>query len=283
VQSPEQAHELGARFAEGVGCAAEADVAACLRALDTAELLRWTENAADFLAAEVRWRPIVDGAVIPDAPEVMIAAGDWNQAPVLLGTTRDEFALFVAPPLGMPVATRDDYRALVEALFAGRAEEVLAQYPADDDAAANEAFVRMLSDRVFTCPTRELARAAEGAGGAAYLYSFEQEPSASLFGDIGVFHAAEIPFVFGTSSPLGGADTAPELSRAMQDYWTAFAHAGDPNARTPSTDAGAVRKPWPAYDVESDEHMVLALPLSTASGLRREACDFWAAFATDAP
>lgn len=33
-----------------------------------------------------------------------------------------------------------------------------------------------MSDWVFTCPTRTLARAAVTAGGDAYLYSFEEEP-----------------------------------------------------------------------------------------------------------
>lgn len=270
VQSPEQAHELGARFAKGVGCDADADVAGCLRALSAEAALRWTENAADFLS-EVRWRPVIDGEVIPDAPEAMIADGDWGRSPVLLGTNRDELALFVAPPLGMPIATRDAYAAIVEAQFPGRADEVLAQYPAEDDASANDAFVRMMSDWVFTCPTRALARATSDAGVPTYLYSFEQEPSNSIFGDIGVFHAAEIPFVFGTASPLGGADSAPELSLAMQDYWTAFASTGDPNGGDPEG--------WPRYDTARDRHMVLALPLASATGLRRDACDFWEAFA----
>lgn len=270
VQSAEQAHELGARFAKGVGCDADGDVAGCLRALSAEDALRWTENAADFLS-EVRWRPVIDGKVIPDAPEAMIADGDWSGVPIVLGTNRDELALFVAPPLGMPIATRDAYVALVAAQYPGRADEVLAQYPADDDAAANDAFVRLMSDWIFTCPTRTLARAAADVGGATYLYSFEQVPSNSIFGDIGVFHAAEIPFVFGTSSPLGGADSAPALSEAMQNYWTAFAHAGDPN--------GGDLEAWPRYETASDKHMVLALPLVAGVGLRREACDFWDAFA----
>jgi para-nitrobenzyl esterase len=108
------------------------------------------------------------------------------------------------------------------------------------------------------------------AGVPTYRYHFAHAPMSSLIGNLGAFHSAEIPFVFGHASQLEpntpSAAEAP-LSAAMQGYWYRMAQAGDPNG------TGAV--PWPKYDTSTEPDQVLDLTISTETAYKKSDCDFW--------
>ena len=134
------------------------------------------------------------------------------------------------------------------------------------DATAAATFVRLMTDAVFRCPTRALARAASAQGNDVYLYSFEHGAA---------FHAYEIPFVFGNpSAPLGITDVEP-VRPVMQTYWSQFAKTGSPN--------GGDQPEWPAYEAESDQHMVLKMSPAVGEGLASADCDFWDGLTSQQP
>jgi len=116
----------------------------------------------------------------------------------------------------------------------------------------------------FRCPTRTLARLADGKGASVWLYSFEQGPA---------LHAYEIDYVFGgawVSRAAGNPPPSAALIAVMQRYWTRFALAGDPN--------GAGDPLWPRFQTASDQHMVLVAPPHQGMGLASAECDFWRSY-----
>jgi para-nitrobenzyl esterase len=116
----------------------------------------------------------------------------------------------------------------------------------------------------FRCPSRTLARLADRRGASAWLYSFEQGPA---------LHAYEIDYVFGVDwVSKANKLEAPSatLTGLVQHYWTRFAATGDPN--------GGSDPLWPRYETATDEHMVLADPPRTGTGLASAECDFWGSY-----
>lgn len=77
-----------------------------------------------------------------------------------------------------------------------------------------------------------------------------------------------MPFIFG--NPYLGImldEGEQKLSQSMIGYWSRLSASGDPNGK----DALA----WPKYDAASDSNLMLDLTISTQSGLKKAACDFW--------
>ena len=119
-----------------------------------------------------------------------------------------------------------------------------------------QAYIDLMTDAMFRCGSRRLARLAAGHGDAVYLYSFEQGAA---------WHSTELPYVFYPAMAVLESDMS--LIDAVQQYWTNFADDGDPNGE------GLVE--WPVYDTAGDQHLILAIPVSTGSVHRQAACDFW--------
>jgi para-nitrobenzyl esterase len=114
----------GAQVATATGCAAEKDLAACLRALPMAKLVV-AVPAIGSLLAPGNYGPIVDGYAIPAPPIDIMAAGIHNQVPVMIGTNADETYLNVTPG---SIPNEATYRAMLRDIFGNAGGDlVLAQ------------------------------------------------------------------------------------------------------------------------------------------------------------
>jgi carboxylesterase type B len=86
---------------------------------------------------------------------------------------------------------------------------------------------------------------------------------------VGVFHGAEIPFVFHT--PTSAFTPAEEtLSQSIVQYVTTFARSHNPNY-------GGESQSWPTYTLAGDLNIVLNTTLSApqvAMGTLQQ-CEFW--------
>ena len=143
-------------------------------------------------------------------------------------------------------------------------DAIVARYPAG--ASPNTAIAEVSGDAFFVCPARRTVRATVAAGAPVYRYIFARALEQQVIPELGVFHSAEIPFVFGIDSyPLGKVGSAAPLADAMQSYWTQFATTGDPNG-----DGVA----WPRADA-NDAHIVLDVPITTGTAYKAALCDFW--------
>jgi para-nitrobenzyl esterase len=169
----------------------------------------------------------------------------------------------------MPVSSDAEYREAVTRTFASQATQILAQYPSSSFTSPNDALNAVATDGFFTCPARRLARAVAGGGSRAFLYVFAHAPEKPAQMNLGSYHSAELPYVFGIDTGLAitQTDEKPLVSR-VQGYWTSFARTGDPN--------GGGAPSWPPYNASGDQAMMLDLPTSAAGTAYKKAqCDFW--------
>jgi para-nitrobenzyl esterase len=249
-------------------CPDATDSIACLRALPTEKLLQWspttTATGAGSAAPGSMFVPVIEGpgGVMPEDPDTLMKSGRFNPGEILIGTNKNEYGLFQQLSSDT-IDTLQQLRTVVEQRFGASADEIMGLYaPAGTE--PNQAYVTLMTDIMFRCPSRRLARFAQAQGTPVYLYSFEVGQAQ---------HANELLYVFGPDNLADGlvgpfSTIFPaQLVDAMQRYWINFAYSGDPNGQRLAV--------WPRYSAATDQHMVLADPLSTGSGLQREACDFW--------
>jgi para-nitrobenzyl esterase len=251
------ANAVGVALAEAF-CPGASDVIACLRGKSADELAAWGKELG---ISGPGWAPSYDpnDPLMPASPAQLIAEGDYHHGPIIVGSNENEWGLF---QLGTgPIPTAAEFAAVVDAQFGPIAPLVESQYVVSSDAEANPVYIRLMTDVMFRCPTRTLARSTASQGSSVYLYSFEEGLA---------FHAFEMSYVFGPQ--FGFEPTYVESTQTtMQSYWTNFAVTGTPNAQSLPV--------WPTYDPAGDQHMILKTPFEVGSGLAQSDCDFWDALA----
>ncbi|AKK28117.1 carboxylesterase/lipase family protein [Mycobacterium sp. EPa45] len=189
---------------------------------------------------QLAFAPTVDGELVPDYPVTLARAGRTHPVPLLIGTNKDEAALFrlMRSPL-MPIAPRSVRTMFNEmaddqpGLQLPTSEQVSSAYPAK---MARTRSLGVASDVGFRMPTVWFA---EGHTNVAPVYLYRFDWATPLFKAIrlGAAHATELIYVWGNliSGPrdltfkLGGLKTGEELSMRMRARWTRFAATGDPN------------------------------------------------------
>ncbi|MCC6781262.1 MAG: carboxylesterase family protein [Planctomycetes bacterium] len=271
-------HALGKDVAKRLGVEGEdRDALAKLRALSVDELLAIPVAIGSLGNAERGERalhpgPIVDGHVLPEAPELVWSSGRMAKVPFLAGSLLDDGSVFSR---SLPVRRVLGYRLALRTLFGADADEVFALFPAADDAAVKDAAHELITAYAFTAPARRLCRFVEAAGGTSWLYQFTRRPQRGRAAREGVFHGLEIGYVFGTLAAFGDERDAA-LSAELIRRWTDFARHGDPNG--PAVDNGSP-SPWPPHTRAADEHYEFGDESRVGTGLARAACDRFDAIA----
>jgi para-nitrobenzyl esterase len=279
VSSPEQAARTTETFLRALHAKPLGVAALCAAPVEA--LLRAQARAAVELAlvlGALPFQPCVDGDVLPDFPLRAVAHGASADVPVLLGTNRDEWRLFM---LGDPKGRRLDEgglrRRLRRALPGFSADErPLAELAYETYREAGEPADRWCAfqgDRIFHVPAERLAETRRAAGAAAtWRYLFAWAPPLADR-RIGACHGLDIPFVFGTLRQpwlrpwLGSTRAARGLSRCMQDAWLAFARTGDPSHEALPA--------WPTSG-SAGETLVFARECRLADAPAAERRAFWA-------
>ncbi|MFO0557952.1 MAG: carboxylesterase/lipase family protein [Polyangiales bacterium] len=273
----ESAESLGQRFARALSCDSQptpADVLACLRAKTAEQVIAAEPRAAELNIRDARYQPTIDGVVIPDRPWTLFRQAMVAPVPTLTGTNRDEATVF---SLTTTIANDTQYRAAIRALLPLKPavldpaiEDIVTRlYPASAYASAKAAYDDFVGDLVFVCPARAQARFVTAPMGAprSWLYHFTRENQAGRGLAIGVFHSAELPYVFGNfSRPFIRTAMDAAVSERVMDAWGRFARTGDPN--------GAGLAPaWPAYTASDDSLYVLDVTPRVERAFRQQKCD----------
>ena len=164
--SQDAANAQGDELATKVSCTGS-DVAACLRGKSADELV----GALPFrrgllLLPGVWWGPIVDGLELPRLPLTAIRDGEFARVPLIIGTARDEGALHTAM---YDAVSTDEFAWFVRTTFGEAAvAPVVGRYTETPKAALS----RVVTEGIFRCNSRRVARLVAARGVPVYLYEW---------------------------------------------------------------------------------------------------------------
>jgi para-nitrobenzyl esterase len=262
------AESLGTAVADALGCTGAADVLACMRGKPADEVIAAAPGSEE-IGGGLTLAPNIDGYVLAEPPAQAYAAGRINAIDGAVGgVNQDEATLFTRTA---PVETEAEYAAAVMRLVPDHATEALALYPASAYPTPRDAYNALITDVVFTCPTRGQLRAIAARGATAYLYQLTRPTGFGTLSGLGVYHGSELPFVFGNLTVRSGMSAADRaFAGQVMGYWTRFAATGDPDG------AGATEWPphtAPATGDPGDAYLALGERIDAAIGLRQQTCD----------
>jgi para-nitrobenzyl esterase len=191
--------------------------------------------------------PTVDGDLVPDYPVKLAREGRSHPVPLIIGTNKDEAALFrwMKSPL-MPIAPKT-IRAMFEEIAA---EQPGLQLPSEAEIGSAYSGIRtrargmhVARDVGFRMPTVWLAEG-HAAVAPVYLYRFDWTTPMLRLLRLGAAHATELPYVWGNlvmgpkdiTFKLGGLKPGTAVSERMQARWVDFAKGAAPWAAFTSGD-----------------------------------------------
>jgi para-nitrobenzyl esterase len=241
ISTPElKQGRFGEQAAEGIG----SRLADALGTQDITTLRSLDANKLVEDAARTGYFPLgtVDGQILPRQLVEVFDRGEQARVPIIAGFNSGEIRSlrFLAPPVPKDAAT---YEASIRERYGDLADDFLKLYPGS---ALGESIVAATRDALYGWTSERLVAKQTALGERAFLYLFDHGyPSADDAG-LHAFHAAELPYVFGTADrtpplwpkvPATAAESA--LSDAMVGYWAEFARSGTP--------AAANQPQWSAY------------------------------------
>ncbi|MFV0131512.1 carboxylesterase/lipase family protein [Streptomyces sp. HMX112] len=267
-QTPEDAGKVLKAVADELGTEPTAEA---LTEVDTEQLLKAqntvsadiskgpdavTYGPSTMASCGLSFMPVIDGEVLPRRPIDAIADGAGSGVPLLMGTTTEEFRLFVVTTAlvgwNLPVLYSKHLKAY--SVPDGSWEEYkkgnTGTYPRN---AALGVACALLTDRMFRIPTYRVAEARADADAApTHLYEFGWRSPVTpnrLHVKIGACHSLGLPFIWDTlalpdSQKLTGPNPPQSLATALHQVWTDFAKTG--------------HVPWAAYDTAKRPVMTYA-------------------------
>jgi para-nitrobenzyl esterase len=263
------AETAGEAFAAKVGCASQ--TAACLRSLPVSAIV----DNEDFAG----YQPDVDGAVLTQSIGPALASGQFSRVPVINGTNRDEWRLFVAQAQldGAPPVTAANYQAEIASTIgvpAATAAVIAARYPLSAYSSPSVALGAVGTDAIFACPALTVDQSLSKYV-PVYAYEFNDQNAperylAPVGFPYGAAHESEVQYLFSLrNAPFPAVLTPPQrkLAAAMKTYWANLAKTGSPSSLS-----------WPRFNPGSQQILSLITPrphVETSFSAEHQ-CAFWA-------
>jgi cholinesterase len=215
---PEWAWYTLAAFANCTGGVAQ--IYKCMQTASAPALKKIAQNNAIWFGP-----PIQDGATWAKAPrQKRLNSTDAKpliaRVPILIGSNLNEGAIYTTGVTSAVAFLQSEY-----GFTRAEAQTLLTYYPitagGNIQSQADQA-TAVMSESEFTCPAKFVHDDSQVAGIPAWRYFFDAE-FANYDLVKGVFHASEIPLVFGTYDRVNATAFQVELSTAMQTAWATFA------------------------------------------------------------
>jgi para-nitrobenzyl esterase len=217
--------------------------------------------------------PVIDGSLLPGQPFDPGAPAVSDDVPVMVGGTKDEAAIFLAPDDAVWNRTlgEEGLRKRIAAVAGDAVDGLLAYYKRRDPAAGPaDRLITALTASNFAVRSLLLGERKAARGKApVWMYSFDWETPA-FGGRLKSSHSVEVPFVFDTLHVIGEGHRKPgaqALADRVSATWATFARTGDPaNGAIPA---------WPAYTAKRRATMVFDDTCRVVDDLDGEAWPVW--------
>ena len=266
------AETVGQAFATKAGCSDQ--TAACLRSLPVSTILA-DENPGGYT-------PNINSEVLPLTLKTAFATGAFNRVPIMNGTNRDEWRLFVAISAleGNPV-TAANYQSMISSTLGVSpplAAAIAAEYPLSAYPSPSVALGAVGTDAIFACPALTIDQMVSNFV-PTFGYEFNDENAPENFlppvgFPYGAAHASEIQYLMDLPTaafPGMLSSQQQQLATIMKRYWTAMAKRGFPNSfGTPF---------WPRFNAVTQpmESLAPPTPQTETNFAANHKCAFWAA------
>ncbi|UGV31247.1 carboxylesterase family protein [Halopseudomonas aestusnigri] len=227
------AESAGEGFATLLGCdaATAAQEVECMRSKSVAHIMAIAPGTVT---------PTLRPDVLPASVNQGLAAGEFNDVPLLMGTNSDEWSYFLASRGELNPITQANYQFLLNnSVGPVETPNVVSLYPASDFSDDYAALMTAVgTDGNFACNASvQAASVAENGSQPLFVYEFADRdaPSPGIVAPswltLGATHASELAYLFGTDDSFrlrGATDDQVALADIMSRAWTTFARSGSP-------------------------------------------------------
>jgi len=281
-----EALSVSQNYSASLGCSGPG-LLECLRALPVGQVMGTLDEtyASNGLGAPVS--PVIDGSVagLKGRPLDLIQQGQWAKVPVIEGTNRDEYGLFLFEiPIQnsntlLPLTPESLNRTFATYYGPELLDTIYSVYPPSQFNSSDALYVAAATDRSFTCPARRAVRAmaASAPSNPVWNYYWTFTPAHWIDAQtLGAYHTIELDFVWGNEWPpvlhtFGDAEN--RMVNATQSYWGNFATTGNPNNGNFPTELR-----WPTYNDSNRTALVFDFPFATESNIKDTECNYWDQF-----
>jgi para-nitrobenzyl esterase len=191
-------------------------------------------GASTIASCGMSFLPVIDGDVLPRLPITAIADGAGSRIPLLMGTTTEEFRLFIVTSALVSVLRPGPFKDRVKAYGAPNsaydsyANNSTDAYPRNAPSGVASA---VLTDRMFRIPTYRVAEARTDGPAPTYLYEFGWRSAVTpnnVQVKLGACHSLDLPFAWDTlalpdNQKFTGPTPPQNLADTLHRTWTDFA------------------------------------------------------------
>ncbi|WP_162052921.1 carboxylesterase/lipase family protein [Pontibacter pamirensis] len=199
-------------------------------------------------AVNIGWGPVLDGEFLPYQPTEPAAIALSKDIPLLVGTTKSEFAPFNPGNHGLSMEVA---KANLQKTYGDKTEAYMAAVKKAYPETAKPSDYVLFDFNFRSLAIEQASQKAKHGTAPVYMYLFTWQ-SPVLDGTYSSMHCMELPFVFDNISRCeemtGGGKEAHALADKMSRAWINFAKSGNPNHK------GLPK--WPEYTAENGATML---------------------------
>jgi para-nitrobenzyl esterase len=202
--------------------------------------------------------PAIDGQLFTESNWDTVQSHRFNNSDLMIGTNNAEWLSYIDDD-----ASVDD--VVLTAMNNPRIGGEKALAMVKDEVDPRRAMDRLITANAYVCPSQNVAANVGASGGRAWMYHFTRVREDAGAENIGAYHGAEFPYVFGVhDSYMTTTDDDLGLTAAMQKYWVNFAATGNPN--------GAGLPEWPLFERPNPQMIELGDEIQAIPAIEPEMC-----------